>query len=162
MQITIDVEKITDLFLKQEMGTGSIGDDEVSFGICLPTGAPYVHARGEYFSVPDIFEKLIRATTPEQESHEGHPAPCDEHVAQPASTPEDVAEIVARRDHGGADCAGRDEAKASDFGAAYGSLHGQHAGRTPACPDGVDICAGRICTHEPDAEGPDDQRPDES
>ena len=118
MQITIDVEKTDSLFLKQEMGTASIGEDELSFGICLPTGAPYVHVRGEYYTAPDIFKKMLRATH-EQGSHEEHPAPCDEQVAEIAAA------------HNAPD-------EESD------------------CPGGVDICAGRRCTHEPDAAGPDE------
>ncbi len=119
MQITINVEKVDGLFLKEEMGTGKIGDEELSFGICVPGGAPYVHVRGEYYVASDTFEVMLRAVhEQEHESHEEHPAPCDEHVAQPV-TPQD-------------------------------------------CPAGVDICAGSICTHEPDAAEPDDPRPDES
>lgn len=136
MQITIDVEKIDGLFLKQEMGTASIGDDELSFGICLPSGAPYVHVRGEYFTVVDFFQKMLRAV------HEqtGCETPDEEHAAQPASTPERVAEIVASRDHAGADCAGRTPLA--------------HV-RTAACPAGADICHGRRCDHDATAE-PDD------
>lgn len=96
-QITLDIEKVDGLFLKQEMGSGKIGDDELTFGICLPAGVPYVYLRGAYYNVPDVFQKLIRAVH-EQESCDEHPAPCDEHVAQPASTPERVAEIARAHD----------------------------------------------------------------
>ncbi len=94
-QITLDVEKIDGLFLKQEVGSGKIGDDELTFGICLPAGVPYIHLRGAYYNVPDVFQKLIRAVHGQAGCEEQ--APSDEHVAQPASTPERVAKVVQAR-----------------------------------------------------------------
>ncbi len=93
IQITLDVEKINDLFLKEELGTGRIADDAMSFGICQPGGEPYIHLRGEYYCVSGVFQAMLRAVH-EQESCEEHPAPCDEHVAQPASRPARLAEIA--------------------------------------------------------------------
>jgi hypothetical protein len=61
MQILIDVEKVDGLFLKQEVGTGKIGDDELTFGLCLPSGVPYIHLREAYYNVPEIFQKMLRA-----------------------------------------------------------------------------------------------------
>lgn len=61
MQITIDVKHETGLFLKEELGTGKIADEELSFGICLPGGSPYVYVRGEYYTLPKVFEAMLRA-----------------------------------------------------------------------------------------------------
>lgn len=99
MQITIDVERETGLFLKEELGEGTIAGEQVSFGIGLPSGTPYIHLRGEYYLAPRVFEAMIR-TVHGQEEHEGHGEPCDEHTAQPASTPEAVAEVVRAYDAG--------------------------------------------------------------
>jgi hypothetical protein len=70
MRITIEVKETNALFLKEELGTGSIGGEPISFGVGVPNGTPYVHLRGVYYQALDMYPTMLRAVH-EQEGCDG-------------------------------------------------------------------------------------------